>query len=273
MLRFKSRHKANFHMNKWFLDFVGDDGEVMIFYAASMTWKRWYVPYTSWYYYHPEKGIQEKSNYRKVQFPKQEKEKIFWKDAKFKIEGTWEATSDPINEVLYESERGNLEWSCLQPSSNVTLKWQDRILKGKGYVEQLNLTSYPWDIGLEQLRWGRYGSDNDHMVWVDFKKTVKQQWLWLNGEKIDDCIIEDDHIYIPGKSLLLELDKGVILESKKKINVIVKKLIHYIPGFKKVIPKYFLMADECKWFSAAKLKKGLKECSSGYAIHELVDFK
>ena len=38
-----------------------------------------------------------------------------------------------------------------------------------------------------------------NMVWIELREKDKQQWLWLNGEKIENCIIEDDRIVIAGE--------------------------------------------------------------------------
>jgi hypothetical protein len=126
---------------------------------------------------------------------------------------------------------------------------------------------------MDELRWGRFGSDENNMVWIELREKDKRQWLWLNGEKIENCIIEDEHIILPGKDLVLNLDRGVLLESEKKIFSVVEKLVRYIPGFNKVIPLNFLRADEFKWLSRGQLEANRKVLSCGMAIHELVNFK
>jgi hypothetical protein len=126
---------------------------------------------------------------------------------------------------------------------------------------------------MDELRWGRYGSSENQMVWIELREEDKKQWLWLNGEKMEICIIEDDHISIPEKDIILKLDKGVILESEKKISAVAEKLLHYIPGFNKVMPLKFLMADEFKWLSKGQLQTNGKTISTGMAIHEFVNFK
>jgi len=65
----------------------------------------------------------------------------------------------------------------------------------------------------------------------------------------------------------------VKLESEKKIFSVVEKLIRYIPGFSKVIPISFLMAEEVKWLSKGELQIQGKTITSGMAIHERVNFK
>jgi len=265
--------KGNFKLNKWFLDFVGSNGQAMIFYAAKLTWKGLVIPYSSWLNYDPSDGVSHKARFRNIQMPEKTENLIKWNDSKFKVEGTWKAQSKPLQARLFDSDEGYLDWQCFQPASQVQLHINNRTLQGKGYVEQLILTAPPWKIPMDELRWGHYGSNEYQMFWIELREEEKRQWLWLNEEKIETCIIEDDHISIPEKDITLKLDRDVVLESEKKIFTVIEKLIHFIPEFKKVIPLNFLMADEIKWLSKGELQTRGKTISAGVAIHELVKFK
>jgi hypothetical protein len=265
--------RGNFHLNKWFLDFTGENGEAMIFYAAKLTWYGLSTSYTSWLRYDAAFGVRLKSRFRNVQIPQINDDLISWDDTKYGVSGTWESLAKMIRARLFDSDEGFLDWQCFQPASKVQLRINDRILDGRGYAEQLILTVPPWKIPMDELRWGRFGSDESNMVWIELREKEKRQWLWLNGEKIENCIIEDDRVSLPEKNLILNLDRGVVLESEKKIFSVVEKLIRYIPGFSKVMPISFLMADEIKWLSKGELQTHGSTFENGTAIHELVNFK
>jgi hypothetical protein len=126
---------------------------------------------------------------------------------------------------------------------------------------------------MDELRWGRFASDKNNMVWIELREKEKQQWLWLNGKKIDRCIIEDDCIFLPDNELVLHLDRGVVLESEKKIISLVHKMIRYMPGINRLIPVPFLMADEFKWLSKSDFQGDENNRSHGMSIHERVNFK
>ena len=269
----KHKKGGTFHLNKWFLDFAGDYGEAMIFYAAKLTWHSWSTSYASWLHYDPASGVDLKSRFRHVQIPQVKDNMITWNDSKFGVSGTWESKAKMIQTRIFDSGEGSLDWKCFQPASKVQLRINDKVLEGSGYAEQLILTVLPWRIPMDELRWGRFGSDENYMVWIELREKDKRQWLWLNGEKIENCIIEDDLIVLPEKDLVLNLDQGIQLESEKKIFSVMEKLIRYIPGFNKVMPLNFLMADEIKWFSKGHLQEHNKNIASGMAIHELVNFK
>jgi len=265
--------KGNFHLNKWYLDFVGNNGESLIFYAANLSWHGLLVPYTSYLYYDPSEGVRQKSRFRNIRMPEIRKNQIVWSDSKFEVEGSWESLAKPIQTRLYDSKEGFLDWNCLQPASKVRLIINGKILEGSGYVEQLILTVPPWHIPMNELRWGHFGSSENQLVWIELGEENKRQHLWWNGTKIKTCTIEDDAIFIPEKNGILKLDRGVVLESKKKIFSLVKYLMDLIPGFEKVIPLNFLMAQEFKWLSKGHLLIDGKTIASGMAIHELVNFK
>lgn len=264
--------KRKFKLNKWFLDFVGEDGTAMIFYAAELRWYEFVVPYSSCLCYDPKNGVSQKSKFRNIQMPEKRKNLIRWSDSKFKVEGLWESLAEPIYERLFDSEEGFLDWKCYQPASKVKLNINNSIIEGKGYVEQLVLTIPPWKIPMNELRWGHFGSNGNQMVWIELKAEDKKQWLWLNGEKMGNSIIEDDLISIPEKGIILKLNKRVTLESAKKVYTLTEKLLHYIPGFKKIIPLKFLMADEYKWLSKGQLQRHGGNVTTGIAIHEFVNF-
>ena len=178
-----------------------------------------------------------------------------------------------IQARIFDTREGFVDWKCFQPASKVELKINDKILEGKGYAELLIMTVPPWKIPMDELRWVRFGSVDHNLVWIELRAKDKRQWVWLNGVKIENCIIEDDHISIPEIQMVLNLDRGIVLESEKKIFSVVQKIIRYMPGVNKIIPVNFLMADETKWLSNGQLLMQNNTYNSGMAIHEFVNFK
>lgn len=261
-----------FLVEKWFLDFIADNGEAMIFYSAILKWRKWKIPYTSWLHFSPEGDTILKSRFKDTQLPVKNNYHISWADHRFGVEGHWKPVSTPLSTRLFESENGCLDWQCYQPASEVRLKLGSKELLGKGYAEKLTLTIPPWKIQMNELRWGHYGSGRDTMVWVEILPNNDRKWLWVDGKRMEDFMISDDGITVPGLNLILELDKKAVLESDKKVFSVVKKIIRYLPGFNKIIPLPFLMAEACKWISNGTLKKNGEIVSSGASIHEYVNF-
>jgi hypothetical protein len=271
-IEISGKRNNDFHLSKWFLDFISEKGEVMIFYAAKLVWHGLKASYTSWLSYSPQSGVNSKSRFYGITMPIVKEKLITWSDSRFGVSGTWTSNAEMVSARLYDSPEGFLDWMCFQPASEVKLTIGNRKLIGKGYAEQLILTVPPWKIPMNELRWGRFVAPDNYLVWIDLKGKEDLQWLWVNGEEVTDCEISDYQINVPGKKMVLSLDRAVELESEKKIFSVVEKVLRYLPGFKKSMPLNFLMADEVKWLSNCQLHCSGNMVDSGKAIHELVLF-
>lgn len=271
-IRKSAKSQKGFYLNKWFLDFISDEGEAMIFYAAKLKWHGLEVPYTSWLRYNPETGISKRSRFRRINLPEKNETIISWSDTLFGVEGIWETQASALQARIFDSDDGYLDWNCFQPRSKVSIKIKDKIFNGTGYAEQIIMTVDPWKIPMNELRWGRFGSLENYIVWIEVRAEGKQKWIWMNGKKINEAQIEDNQISIPTKNIKLVIDRSVVLESEQKIFHVVKKLRKYLPGIKRSMPIQFLMADEHKWLSKGIIQKDGKEIDSGPVIHEFVNF-
>ncbi|WP_445385820.1 hypothetical protein ACT6NV_03165 [Robiginitalea sp. IMCC44478] len=264
---------TEFHLAKWYLDFISDDGQVMIFYAAKLSFMHRTVYYSSMIHHHPDTGTDEASHFHKVELPVQNGESISWKNDKFNICAEWKSRSKPLHARLFEDSVGFVDWNCHQPLSDVEVEIKDTVLHGKGYAELLTLTTFPWNIPMSDLRWGRFHSDDHTMVWIELRNNKKDQWLWLNNERLSNSSIEDDHIVCVEKGLKLILDPKTNLEPEKKLVKVINKIIRYLPGFRRLMTSKFLRATNRKWRSHGALYKNDKLIANGQVIHEWVNFK
>ena len=273
MKRSGNKQKKGFHLTKWFLDFVGEDGSVLICYVASLTWKGITVPYTNIMCQLPDHPTTQKTRYTRANMPVQDDRRLTWEDPRYRISGIWEGDANPIEARLFESSQGYLDWHCLQPRSRVTLEMEGKQYIGQGYAEVLHVTVPTWEIPMQELRWGHFLSPDHWGVWIEIKEATRaRQWVWWDGKPEAQCQISDSKLHIPGANGPLHLDRGRVLEVDKKIQRVVGKLVRFLPGFGKVIPEHFLKADACKWHSQARIDLGAKGTSAGWAIHEFVNF-
>lgn len=263
---------GKFYLNKWYLDFTGDDGEAMIFYSARLNLNHWSADYTSWLNYHPVSGVKVKSRFGDVPATPLPGNEIVFNDEVNSLTGRWNAGAKMIHSRIFESAEGFLDWICWQPASNVTIELPGRTLKGNGYAEQIIMTVPPWKIHMDGLLWGRFVSDGYNLVWISLGKDASQNRLWLNGELTGSCLIENDFIRIPDMDLELMMDRGVILESEKKVLSIAARTIRFIPVLHKVMPFRFLTAGGSKWLSRSELRIKGSDVAAGMSIHEFVNF-
>ncbi len=70
---------------------------------------------------------------------------------------------------VFASDAGTVEWHCLMPRARV------RIGKRSGlrYAEHLNITVAPWKLPIRTLRWGRFATPSDWIVWIDWQGEVR----------------------------------------------------------------------------------------------------
>ena len=264
--------KSDFDLEKWYLDCVTESGEVFIGYVATLKWKNLKVPYSSVIFVDKKQQVKVSTRFSKPGHPVMAGNELSWEDPGLKVNGHWEKHSSAVEAKLHENEFGRLLWQCYQPSSKTRISYKGNFYTGLGYAEKLHLNDLPWNIDMRTLRWGRYCSTTDNLVWIQLAGDSTRQWLWHNGSPVDSAVILDDKINITRDEITLKLDRSVMIESEQKIFNTVKSLIKYLPGFDKIIPARFLYADETKWRSHGQLFKNGILLSEGWAIHEIVDF-
>ncbi len=263
--------KKNFSLRKWYLDCVTRQGDCFIFYVANLEWRGWKINYSSSLIKPEGKKAVYTSKIRGIRRPKRRDDQIRWADAQFGVNGRWNKAAPELSETLFKDDKGALVWNCLQSKSMVQLKFQDELLKGVGYAECLDLDTLPWNIPMDELRWGRFNSEAYSIVWIEYKKETTQQWVWVNGESSSGWHITDAYLLSPNNEFHLELNEPQILEAEQKIFNVLKGLFRFLPGFSGVIPKHFLTAKEQKWLSKGRLHVS-GNLFLGWAIHEFVNF-
>jgi len=265
--------KSALEVSKWFFDVVTKDGICLIAYAATLRWKGISVPFCSVLVSESEKKSISKSSFKRVEWPEYDDKRIKWFSNSVGVSGVWQQQGDSLKEVLFHSDEGSLGWHCLQSCSDVNVQLSNmKRYTGKGYVEHLLLTVEPWRINIDQLRWGHFFTDSIHMVWIDFMGDDPKRWVWYNGKRFEASVLNDHEIVISQLALTLRLEYSRELEHGQKIATVVKKLLHFLPGFNRIMPDSFLMAKETKWLSKGKLLQNALEQQEGWAVHELVDF-
>ena len=265
--------RSAFYLDKWYLDFVGPEGEAMIFYASKLIYHKVTVNYKCWINCNTKGEVSSKSHFDHVDLPEGTDSLIGWQDDSFGLRGEWRREAQPLQARLFEDEKGSLDWNCLQPRSAVELQIGNTHLKGMGYVEQLILTTPPWRIPMHHLRWGRFHAPEETIVWIELRHENKKQWLWRNGDRYHNCNITDKVIESHDGTFSVDFEKQAIIESEKKIYNVVGNLIKWIPGFKYLMPTNFLMAHNYKWLSKGRMQIPGQSEKRGMAIHEWVNFK
>jgi hypothetical protein len=261
--------KPDFSLRKWYLDCVADNGHTFIGYSAALQWKALTIHYSSITTTHGNSGASTETSLGKSSFPRMTDRRIDWSSKPLNLVGTWTPMSKPIHRHLYDSPEGMVRWSCVHPRSKADISFGTREhIAGLGYAELLELTVKPWQLPIAELRWGRYLSERDALVWIEWRGDTPLSAVFHNGKQMLDASITDEQVAIDGGRTILSLTERTELRK----GVLVSTALSAIPGIEAIVPARMLHTYECKWRSRGVLSTNGSLCSSGWAIHEIVRY-
>lgn len=260
-------NRSSFKLSKWYMDGVDETGNVLVGYAARLHWLKMHLNYSGLLILKND-DISNTHSFQSNGTPEFRKDETIWDSTPLQLKGVWQSLDAPIESKLIESESGNLFWQCCQPKANVRVSVKGRRLmrSGLGYVEKLEMTLKPWNLPFNELRWGRYLSDKDTVVWIWWNGGSYQNLCMFNGRKLE-------HAKIGDQSILLSEDLGEIVFEEQ---VTLRKghslsgIIAGMPRLKEHLPGRITNLFECKWRSKGSRILDKKVVSTGWTIHEVV---
>ncbi len=141
-------------------------------------------------------------------------------------------------------------------------------MTGLGYVECLTLSVLPWKLPLEALHWGRFLSEQDALVWIDWRGPHQWRTMIHNGEEREAQSLTEKEIISTNSGTRLDLDRGMVLRTGR----LGETVFAGISRLARLLPHNMLAVNECKWRSRGALQSG-DRATSGWAIHEVVKWK
>jgi len=252
---------AAFHLSKWYLDYVTDPGDASIGYVGDLQWGPAHLHFSS-LLRSQRSEVTQKNSLRRLTLPEVSGDQISWNSTQFEFSAVWHRDANEVRETVFASEEGSVDWHCLMPRARANAGGDS----GFGYVEHLSMTIAPWKIPIRHLRWGRFLSAPDWIVWIDWQGEYSKRILYRNGEATT-ANIDDAEISLDDGSRLL-MDRSLTLRS----GPLGTTALSSIPGVNKTFPARLLQVNECKWRSRAKLECPGREDVEGWAIHEIVSW-
>jgi len=189
---------------------------------------------------------------------------IQWASSHLGVLGTWKGIAQPIKRTLLESPGGNIEWNCLLPRARAEVLIGGRQMGGLGYVEHLTMSIPPWQLPFDELRWGRFLSDEDALVWIYWSGSHYLNVGFHNGVPVENPVLTDHGF--EGEGVGLTLGENSVLRE----GALIDSALSMIRGIHRLFPFRILTTHECKWISRGILKKPSAADSNGWAIHEVV---
>lgn len=251
------------------MDCVSNDGDVFIGYAASLRWRGLAIHYSSTLKWQRGEDITSRTSLQKTSDPVLNGASLHWSAPRLSITGTWKTGAPPIERTIFQSNDGNIEWRCLQPHGTAEIYSGDETpIRGLGYAEHISITIPPWRLPIDELRWGRFLSKDDGLIWIDWRGPHPLSLIFHNGIQADGAIITEKDITLDGKEITLAFDTSHVLREGR----LIETALSMIPGINRILPASILRTHECKWRSHGILKRKEEIIGEGWAIHEVVRF-
>lgn len=126
------------------------------------------------------------------------------------------------------------------------------------------MTLKPWQLPFVELKWGRFLSQDDSLVWIQWDATAAKTWVWLNGIERQGVNLTADKVELMNDQLILELRDNVVLRSGFLNSTVIRSIrpiTALVPGWRS--------ARETKWLASGTLR-GQATTNTGWTIHEVV---
>ena len=255
---------VRFSLSKWYLDVVADDGALAIGYAARLVLGPLVIDYASLLACDAHGAVTTRTTLRHTEPPRLDADEFTWSAPPLGIAATFRARESTVRETLLDTSAGQVCWTCHAPRANVSATLDGHPLRGLGYLEHVELTLPPWRLPIRELYWGRALSDQESLVWIDWRGNDYQTQLAVaGGARLGPFSVGQDGVFDDAGRPLLRLTEHTTLRQgaigQTALAVLGPSVLERLPG-------RALLLDEHKWRSRAEFASG----GQGYAIHEVV---
>ncbi len=254
-----------FRLSKWYLDCVTEAGDAAVLYWACLRWGVVRLRYGAALLGSRDGDPVDRYTLRPGSQPEVgEAGKLRWECERLDVAGTWLRQASAIERTLINGSQGCVEWHCVIPRADATVRVGDRTLHGIGYVEHLTMTLKPWCLPFNELRWGRFISRSHVLVWIDWRGSVPCTWVFIDDVERRCATLTENSVELPDDGLVLAFDCGRVLRSGPLANTALRSL----RGLVALLPRW-RSARETKWLGRGTLT-GPNVTGTGWVVHEVV---
>ncbi|HQR07191.1 MAG TPA: hypothetical protein PLN21_10235 [Gemmatales bacterium] len=255
-----------FRLDKWYFDFVTEDGRVFIGYTAHVRWWMLTLNYYGYLYLDECHRVHHVNHFSKAPSSKMKAGELGWQVPG--IDGVWHQLQPSVRETLLDNQQGIIDWQGVMPMARAEAQFQElESLAGLGYVEHISMTIPPWRLPITRLIWGRFITGSESIIWIRwFSPSSPKTLVFHNGARYDEATIEDDVICFGENSLYLT-EPCCLREGSIGSTVLTKA-----GWIKYLFPKSILSLRENKWRSHGVFQGSSGQSATGWTIHESVDW-
>jgi hypothetical protein len=256
----------SFELSKHYLDCVGDGGDVVIAYVAELRLGALALRYASTLVQRAGRETVVQATLRGAPPPAPNGDTLAWSAPALGVAGRWTALSSEVSDTVLARDDGRVAWRCLMPRARaeVTLP-EGPPIRGLGYVEHLSLTLAPWQLPIDELRWGRFLAEDAALVWIDWRGPHTRQVVLLDGAKAGPARVDDHSLSTDDGAVRLTFEAQRVLRE----GAIGKTTLAILPAVETILPVRILATEERKWVARGVLDRGGRR-SEGWVIHEVV---
>jgi hypothetical protein len=253
---------AAFHLSKWYLDCVDERGDVTIVYTGMARWGAFRLNYSGLLESAGD-HVTTRQSLRAAAQPNLIGDSLAWRSDAMDVGGEWKADAAALRARVFASDAGSIEWHCIMPRAHA----RAGATEGLGYAECLTMTVAPWKLPLRTLRWGRFGSASDWVVWIDWRGNDSRTFVYRNGRETEVVSLTDERLDFADGSHLA-MDRSLVIRD----GPLGTSALSAIPGIRDSVPARLLRVYECKWRSRARFERPGRRPVDGWAIHEKVEW-
>lgn len=178
-------------------------------------------------------------------------------------------TDDAILRTLFkDNENNDLIWNCHHPKTKAEILYNGNIYKGLGYAETLISGIKPWNLPIDELRWGRFLTDSDTLVWINCKGKNSINKIFYNRIEYNDAIFGDDNIIFGCGTYQLKFSEIQIIRKGKLSGLFSGMVLLRI-----FINRRILNTVEIKYKAKTTFSKNSEFLSNGWSLFEIVTWE
>ena len=257
--------QISFKIEKLYLDCIDDQGNCFILYWAKVEFFLMRFVYSGLVFCNAKGFTTEKSTLHKTNKPVIDRI-IQFNHKLLKTNIKFNRTDDAIIRLLYKDSNNNeLIWNCHHPKGWAEIIHNDSIYKGFGYAETLISQIKPWNLPIDELKWGRFLSDFYTVIWINWLGKYPINKIFINGIEFNDAIFKDDIISFNNDTYRLKFSEIQLIREGK-----LSGLFSRMTLLKMFLNRRILNTIEIKYKSRTSFSKNSELLSNGWSIFEIV---
>jgi hypothetical protein len=261
----KLRNLSYFKLEKLYLDSIDDSGNCFVIYYAKLEFFFVRITFSELIFSDASGMTIEKKSLKKISKPLTNDLLLYFNHF-MQIRGSWKRTSPPLMPISFKDKLNReLIWNCHHPKAFTEIEHEESKYRGFGYAETISMTIKPWILPMEELRWGRFLSDDFTITWIEWKGDYPLHKIFCNGTEYKDAIFESQGVVF-GRGAYSLIFKEITIIRKGKLSKVFSKM----PWLKIIFNKRILNTTEIKYKAKSILNLNSETKATGWSLYELI---